>query len=286
MQRTKIDWVKNPDGSQGYTWNPITGCLGVNGTPCSYCYARKLANTRLKERYLANKNLSYDYLELLKAFNRNSLEPFQDPFFPRFWPEKLKISFGIKPKGIFACNMSDLFGIGVPAEWTRTVLEKISLPWNRKHRFYLLTKQPQHLAEFSPFPENCWVGVTAMNLEQYDKALFRLNNITAKVKYLSLEPLLEDVKPSALDYQYQVSGISWIIIGGVTGCPSLPQPKIEWVESIVKAADQAGVKVWLKKSLQFILPKEKLFWQGMADPLGRASTLYYKLRQELPEAKP
>ena len=51
MNRTTIEWVKNPDGTQGYTWNPITGCL--NG--CPYCYARKLANGRLKQRYLANK---------------------------------------------------------------------------------------------------------------------------------------------------------------------------------------------------------------------------------------
>ena len=50
MQKTKIEWVKSPNGKQGYTWNPITGCL--NG--CPYCYARKLANGRLKSRYLAN----------------------------------------------------------------------------------------------------------------------------------------------------------------------------------------------------------------------------------------
>ncbi|KKK91159.1 hypothetical protein LCGC14_2715740, partial [marine sediment metagenome] len=54
MNKTKIEWVKNPDGTQGYTWNPITGCL--NG--CDYCYARRLANTRLKERYLANPKVA------------------------------------------------------------------------------------------------------------------------------------------------------------------------------------------------------------------------------------
>ncbi len=52
INRTKIDWALNPDGLPGYTWNPITGCLNN----CPYCYARKLANTRLRERYLANKN--------------------------------------------------------------------------------------------------------------------------------------------------------------------------------------------------------------------------------------
>ena len=61
MNKTSIDWVKNPDGSQGYTLNPITGC--GNHTPEGLClggmfpcYAYRLANTRLKERYLANTN--------------------------------------------------------------------------------------------------------------------------------------------------------------------------------------------------------------------------------------
>lgn len=53
MNKTSIEWAKNPDGTQGYTWNPVTGCL--NG--CEYCYARKLANGRLKSRYLANSGI-------------------------------------------------------------------------------------------------------------------------------------------------------------------------------------------------------------------------------------
>ncbi len=81
MNATKIEWVKNPDGSPGMSWNPITGCLNN----CPYCYARKLANTRLKERYLANKNLSPDYIEMKKSFDGwgGRKEPFQDPFYPR-----------------------------------------------------------------------------------------------------------------------------------------------------------------------------------------------------------
>ena len=47
MQRTKIEWVVNQDGTQGYTWNPMTGCLHK----CSYCYAKKIAN-RFKDDLL------------------------------------------------------------------------------------------------------------------------------------------------------------------------------------------------------------------------------------------
>jgi hypothetical protein len=53
MNRTKVEWVKNPDDSQGYSWNPITGCLDN----CEYCYARKLARGRLRATCLANNNL-------------------------------------------------------------------------------------------------------------------------------------------------------------------------------------------------------------------------------------
>ncbi len=203
MAKTKIDWVKNPDGTQGYTWNPITGCLNHTNGMCKGgnfpCYAYRLAHTRLKETYLANKygvaaneKSQDEYYE-----NRN------DPFYPRFWPERLEElerrnwntdqSDGrVKRHGIFVCDMSDLFGIGVPEEWTNKVLEAI---WrNGGHdRFYLLTKQPQNLAKFSPFPDNVYLGVTACNQEMFDNAVKYLKEVKATVKFISFEPLLERI---------------------------------------------------------------------------------------------
>ncbi len=147
---TKIPWVRNPDGTPGYTWNPITGCL--NG--CPYCYARKLANTRLKERYL------HGFPDFGIIADRDYQGGLDDPFYPRIWPTKISIPIHRrKPTGYFVCDMSDLFGIGVPEQWTSAVLETIrKCP---QHRFYLLTKQPQELAKFSPFPPNCFVMVSA-----------------------------------------------------------------------------------------------------------------------------
>ena len=90
MNKTKIETIKNPDGTQGYSWNPITGCL--NG--CEYCYARKLANTRLKERYLANKNHA-------PTITPNDGIWQVDPFYPRFWEDRLhdRGLFQEKPRG-------------------------------------------------------------------------------------------------------------------------------------------------------------------------------------------
>jgi len=289
MNKTQIEWVKNPDGTQGYTWNPITGCL--NG--CEYCYARKLANTRLREVYLANKN--YPTMSPGEAItgikHPIGYHPKQDPFYPRFWSDRCnRVDLGPrgKSKGIFVCDMSDLFGIGVPEEWTHRVLDRCKdMP---QHRFYLLTKQPQNLAKFSPFPDNCWVGVTATNWLALSDALGHLATIEAKVKFLSFEPLLEQIQFDVMQELLFPRVIDWVIIGAMT-CggadlakmsyqyPELApmpygnrytlQPKIEWVEEIVKACDKAGVPVFQKDNLA---------------PLMRDTHLsdFAYLRQEMP----
>jgi len=119
MNKTKIQWVKNPDGTQGYTWNPITGCL--NG--CEYCYARKLANGRLRKRYLANKNLARWHEPTLGEYGFSALSrALSDPFYPRFWKERIENfpRYG-KSKGIFLCDMGELFGDWIPRWWQNAV---------------------------------------------------------------------------------------------------------------------------------------------------------------------
>jgi len=241
MNHTKIEWALNPDGTQGYTWNPITGCL--NG--CEYCYARKLANTRLRERYRTNKNLGYD-----GGAPRWMIE--SDPFYPRFWEDKLCEPVWLpssyrrpKAKGIFACDMSDLFGIGVPEDWTQRVIDITkACPY---HRFYLLTKQPQNLIKFSPFPDNCWVGVSATNEVEWVGARVYLKKVEAKVKYISFEPLKDQMLMTSATPKR--IGINWVIIGQQTPVKLATMPKIGWVEDIVNAADKAGIPVFLKDNL-------------------------------------
>ncbi len=185
MQKTSIEWVRNPDGSQGYTFNPITGCL--NG--CPYCYARKLAMGRLFSRYITNRNVAPETPP--DTYGAHNEFRYHDPFYPRFWVEKLYHPWGGKPKGIFVCDMSDLFGIGIPAEWTETVLNLCRL--HSENRYYLLTKQPQNLAKFSPYPPNVYLGVSVTGQEMFDKAIYCLKMVDAKVKFLSFEPLLDHI---------------------------------------------------------------------------------------------
>lgn len=270
MNRTKIEWVRNPDGSQGYTWNPITGCL--NRTPEGLClgglfpcYAFKLANGRLSTLYLKNSSWEEHYREQLN-----------DPFYPRFWPERLYDFGGWResPKGIFVCDMGELFGDWIPKEWQEQIFSRIKLC--PQHRFYLLTKQPQNLIKFSPFPDNCQVGVTATDARMFKQAIEGLSDIKAKVKYVSLEPMLERIYHELYICQDMVDKlvtyVDWLIIGAQTK-PYKP-PKIEWIEEIVRAADRAGIKVFLKDNLKPFLdrvPTRIVYQYGSG-----------KLRQEVP----
>jgi len=245
MNRTSIEWVKNPDGSQGFTWNPITGCLNN----CEYCYARKLANGRLKQRYLAKKTWP-----LTAGLTDH---PSADPFYPRFWPERLWLPRHYrKDSGIFPCDMSDLFGIGIPEEWTNQVIRVMELcSW---HRFYLLTKQPQNLINFSPFPANIWCGVTVTNDAMLTLALTELGHIEATVKYLSIEPLLGSLQPP-IDRRLSQAGINGVIIGAQTKPTIYPNPR--WVHEIIVACREAGIPYFLKDNLAGCLPKEAPYYR-------------------------
>ena len=212
---TRIEWVKNPGNiTRGTTANSKTGCL--NHTPEGLClgglfpcYAWRLARRRLRIRYQANWNFppGTDVHEVLG-----------DTFYPRWWPERLDKIRGLKkPTGIFLDDMSDWMWDYWPEEWTRQEIQVMrDCP---QHRFYTLTKQPQNLIKFSPFPENCWVGVTATNDRMVANAIESLQSIKATVKFISLEPLLGWNTP--FDYLVWESlwraHISWLIIGACTG---------------------------------------------------------------------
>ncbi len=275
MNRTKIEWCQNPDGSEGYTWNPITGCLH----DCRYCWARGLANGRLKSRMLDNTAIG-----ALGGRFKTPGEAYADPFYPRLWPSRInelwRLTHKMAARGIFVCSMGDLFGDAVPENWIRDILWGIrSRP---HHRFYLLTKQPQNLAKWSPFPDNCWVGVSATNMRMLADACYELKRVEAKVKYISLEPFLDytrtqDLLAWNLRTALVEAGINWVIIGAQTKPTILPEA--EWVEEIIAAADEAGIPVFLKDSLKPLIG----VYPEIVYPKGVKVTLPGTLRQEMPK---
>jgi protein gp37 len=227
----------------------------------------------LKSRILANRNLPSDD-------EPNHKQHLSDPFYPRFWPERLKelqktksLRFGErkgnaarkrqrKPKGIFVGNMCEMFAEWIPSDWQREIFKAIRS--NPQDRFYFLTKRPWNLTKCSPFPDNCWIGSTVCDTRTAYHAwwYYFSGRVKAKLKYLSFEPLLENVMemPPAFGRSI-VPKADWIIIGSQTK-PYKP-PKVEWVQAIVKCADKAGKPVFIKDNLRPLLGND--------------------LRQELPE---
>ena len=211
------------------TWNPITGCLGPRGDGvwCSYCYANKLANGRLKALYLSNP--------FVMAGDDT------DPFAPRSWIRRLQEPLHLKkPSKIFVCDMGELFGNWVFEDAQGFIFNTIKkCP---KHIFQLLTKQPQNLIKFSPFPDNCFVGVSATTNSDFLRAIDYLPYVKASIKFISFEPLLAPIPDANL------TGIDWIIIGGKSGKdPFYPPPT--WRQAIENEADKLGIPIFEKDNL-------------------------------------
>ena len=223
-------------------WNFTSGCL----EGCSYCYARPITK-RFTNHYpngfeptiYAEALLSPLYL---KKPSRIGVCYMGDLFTdcPEFNPERKNILHGFTEDG---------------SSWEDISLKRLiyyvidSCP---QHTFIFLTKQPQNLLKFSPFPDNCRVGVTTVgDFDSFSNALGYLWGVTAKVKYLSIEPFLFEPKVKNLWFQMEQSGINQVIIGAQTK-PTV-YPKIEWVREIVEAADKAGIPVFLKNNLKPLL---------------------------------
>ena len=228
---SKIEWLRNPDGTQGYSINPVKGkcpvdCKDNRGK--SYCYAR-----RLYDRFKWNPEIRLD----------------TDCFLP------FLTTIRKKPCKIFVGSTMELFGEWVEPEWMNFIFERVKML--SEHTFIMLTKRPENLINWSPFPKNCWVGVSATNLIQYHKAMDGLKNVQAAIRFLSFEPLLESVGMPGTDF---LKGIDWVIIGQVTPVSGKTAPKIEWVREIVEAADKAGIPIFIKDNLETIMTVENIKW--------------------------
>lgn len=203
----------------GIEWCDIT-CNPVKGKcpmACPYCYAR-----RLHDRFRWDPTVRYEP-SVLTAL------------------DKLR-----KPSRVFVGSTIELFGPWVPDEWLEEILTAVAA--HHQHIFIFLTKQPQNLRRFSPFPKNCWVGVTATGRGGLVNPVSPLLYVDAAIKYVSVEPLLNN--PWSVGRwidEIRDVGINWLIIGGQTG-PWKPPPE-QWVREIVEAADKAGTPVFCKPNL-------------------------------------
>jgi protein gp37 len=206
-----IEWTES-------TWNPVTGCNKIS-PGCKHCYAERMAE-RLQAMGQPNYKDGFKLTLQLKMLE-----------LPLQWK---------KPQTVFVNSMSDLFHQDVPLEFLQRVFDVMRRAhW---HRFQVLTKRSDRLAELSPeidWPENVWMGVSVENAN-YTSRIDDLRTTGAVVKFLSLEPLLGPLP------KLKLKGIDWVIVGGESGPCARPMAP-EWATDIRDQCAKAGVAFFFKQ---------------------------------------
>ena len=212
MRTTKIEWTER-------TWNPVTGCT-KQSAGCAHCYAETMA------RRLTAMGMPKYVNGFTPAIHPESLDE------PRKWRTGCTI---------FVCSMSDLFHPDVPFDFIDRVMKTIAE--TPQHRYQLLTKRAERMAEYfatREVPRNAWLGVTVeCNATKPRMEALRAIH-TKSVKFLSCEPLLEDLG------EMDLTGIDWLIVGGESGPLARPmQP--QWVRNLRDQAQAQHTAFFFKQ---------------------------------------
>ena len=210
--KTTIEWTEQ-------TWNPSVGCSKIT-SGCNHCYAEVMARR-------------------LKAMG---VKGYENGFRLTILPERLEDPIKRRRPTIYFVNsMSDLFHEQIPDDYLRQVLAVIKK--SPQHTFQVLTKRAERMADFfqgqAP-PRNVWLGVTVENRSEGMPRIDYLRKIDAVVRFVSAEPLLEDL--GVID----LSGLHWVIVGGESGPKARPM-KCEWVMNIKGQCDAQGVAFFFKQ---------------------------------------
>jgi protein gp37 len=146
-----------------------------------------------------------------------------------------------KPTIYFVNSMSDLFHEDIPDVFIRQVFDVIRQ--TPQHTYQILTKRADRLADFfnkHEAPHNAWIGVSVENIKHGLPRIDALRNIPVKIRFLSVEPLLEDIG------KVNLQGIHWVIVGGESGPKARPM-KQEWVINIQRQCKQQKVAFFFKQ---------------------------------------
>lgn len=214
--KSSIEWTDA-------TWNPVRGCTKVS-PGCKHCYAETFA-----ERFRGVPGHPYEQGFDLRLVPHKLIEPLK-------WT---------KPRVVFVNSMSDLFQEGVPDSYVEKVARVMSLAnW---HTYQVLTKRPERLRQmlsdrlaFASELKHIWWGVSVEDKKYGLPRIDLLRGTPAAVRFLSIEPLIEDIG------QFNLDGIHWVIVGGESGAGARPLDP-EWVLSIKRQCDAANVPFFFKQ---------------------------------------
>jgi len=223
--QSSIEWTDS-------TWNPVTGCTKIS-PGCKHCYAETFA----------------------ERFRGVPGHPYEQGFDLKLWPERLEMPLRWKePKLIFVNSMSDLFHEGVPDEYIAKVFDVMFRA--EHHIFQVLTKRSERMMIWSRqnyrfvnervngrplLPKHIWLGVSVEN-QKYTTRISDLQKVPARVRFLSIEPLLGPVELSAS----MLRGIHWVIVGGESGHKARPM-HAEWAGAIQESCRAYSVPFFFKQ---------------------------------------
>ncbi|MBA3770955.1 MAG: phage Gp37/Gp68 family protein [Ramlibacter sp.] len=209
---SRIEWTEQ-------TWNPTVGCTKIS-PGCKNCYAEAMSRR-------------------LKAMGTPGYE---NGFALTLLPERLDDPRNRKrPTVYFVNSMSDLFHEKVPISYIDKVFNVIAE--TPHHTYQILTKRAARMARYFStrmVPSNAWLGVSVEDRRYGVPRIDHLRKIDASIRFLSVEPLLQDV--GTLD----LSSIHWVIVGGESGPKSRPM-KVEWAQAVQRQCEEQEVAFFFKQ---------------------------------------
>jgi protein gp37 len=212
MAQSSIEWTQ-------MTWNPTTGCTKVSAG-CKFCYA-EIMTRRLKAMGQEKYKFGFKIIKI--------------------HPETLEIPYTWKtPKIVFVNSMSDLFHKDVPLDYIKKVFKVMNE--NPQHVFQVLTKRAERLFEIHKelrWTHNIWMGVSVEDKKVVNR-IDLLRKIRAKVKFLSLEPLIGELT------NLNLKKMDWVIVGGESGHTPRPMNP-DWVLDIQDQCEKAKVAFFFKQ---------------------------------------
>ena len=233
---TLIEWCDE-------TLNPITGCSPIS-EGCQNCYA-----IRMGRRGMWGYGIENEF-----RFHHNRMG---------------QIFHWRNGRKIFVGSMTDMFHEKVQYEWLDDVFRP--MPLRREHTFMVLTKRPLNMKAYfddaGRIPDNLWLGVTLENRQRAAERIPVLLQIDAKLRFVSIEPMLDRVDLTAVHFPTgcienvldtetsprlkaagidKLNGIDWVICGAETG-PRKRHMDLGWARDLRDQCVAAGIPFFFKK---------------------------------------